>query len=376
MAKDYLASLQGQRFALVDAIRGIAACAVVARHLFYNETMGPRLETVLPTLLQTLSIWGAAGVYAFFIISGFVIAHSLRDNPLTRAGIGNFAVRRQLRLDPPYWATIALIILTGAPSFSVLKSLGARDFIANIFYLQYIAGAPSVVNVAWTLCMEIQFYIAFVGLLWLCRNRRNPRAQHNATPAAVALIMASGLVCLALTHLYFFKAYFVSYWHYFALGVVVYWGLRGAIQTRWFAIYLGLFALGTVAANWHGINEFGTLHSLSFTGMAVGLATALLLCYAGLRGTLATWGNARFLQYLGRVSYSLYLIHPLIIEWAYRVDGHLPKTPALALIYWLVTPPICLGFAHLLYVWVERPSVGWAAQLKGADKAILVSSAP
>ena len=376
MSKDHLADAQNQRFTLVDAIRGIAACAVVARHLFYNATMGPRLENVLPLPLQTLSIWGAAGVYAFFVISGFVIAHSLRFNPLTRAGIGNFALRRQLRLDPPYWATIFLIVLASAPSFSILRDLSAGGFVANIFYLQKIVDAPSIVSVAWTLCMEIQFYIVFVALLWAGRNRRNPRADNNAAPNAIALLLASAIFGLALVQFRFFSAYFVSYWHYFALGVAVYWTLRGAISNRWAAIYIGLFALGTLLSDWHGINRFGTFHSLSLTGMLVGLTTALLLWWAGTHGTLATWGDQQFLQYLGRVSYSLYLIHPLVIECANRVNAHLPPTPGLAWLYWLITPPICLGFAHLLHIAVERPSVSWASRLKGASKATLMSSAP
>ena len=229
---------------------------------------------------------------------------------------------------------------------------------------------------AWTLCLEIQFYIVFVGLLWLSRNRRSERAEHNASPAAVALLLASAIFCMALVHFQFFKAFFLSYWHYFALGVVIYWTLRGAISHRWATVYIGLFALSTVLSDWHGINKFGTSHSLSFTGMLVGLATALLLWWAGTHGTLATWGDKRILQYLGRISYSLYLIHPLVIECAKRLNAHLPHTPGLALLYWIITPPICIGFAHLLHIAVERPSVSWATRLKGANKATLMSSAP
>ena len=124
-------------------------------------------------------------------------------------------------------------------------------------------------------------------------------------------------------------------------------------------------------SDWHGINKFGTSHSLSLTGMAVGLATALLLWYAGTHGTLASWGKNNVLQYLGRISYSLYLIHPLIIAWAKRVNVHLPHTPALTLLYWLITPLICVGVAHLLHIAVERPSVNWAARLKGRQQSDL-----
>ena len=364
MTKDHLADIESHRFTLVDAIRGVAACAVVARHLFFNDSMGPRLEQILPLPIQLLSIWGAAGVYAFFVLSGFVIAHSLRFNALTPAAIGNFALRRQLRLDPPYWAVIALVMLSTLLAPQVLRNLGIGGVLANFFYLQFIVGKPSLVNVAWTLCLEIQFYIVFVALLWLARNRSGERAPFNASPAAIALLLVSAIAALTLVHFRFYLAYFVSYWHYFALGVVIYWALRGALHARWAALYVALCGVSMVLSDWHGINRRFIWHSLSLTAMLVALATALLLWWAGTHGQLARWGDNRVLQYLGRISYSLYLIHPLIVQNAIRVSNHLPQTVGVALLFWLITPLVCVGLAHLLYRLVEAPSVKWSARFK------------
>ena len=377
MSKDYLSETSVQRFTLVDAIRGVAAFAVLFRHLFKNSVFGPRLEEILPLPIQLLSVWGAAGVYAFFVISGFVIAHSLRSNPLTRAGISNFALRRQLRLDPPYWAMIIVTLLvTLLLRNSSLSEFSFKNILINMFYLQGILKVDSIVSVAWTLCLEIQFYIIFIGLLWLTRNRNTARHDLNATPTAGALILASGIFCLALIQFRSFQAYFVSYWHYFALGVIVYWGLRGALNTRLVYAYFGLFALKMVFSNWHGINDFSTKHSLSGTAMLVGLGTALLLWWAGTHGQLPHWGKQRILQYLGRISYSLYLTHPLIVLLMLRVVSRLPQSALIAWAFWFSIPLVCIGFAHLFYLAFEKPSVAFAARLKGANRATQMSSAP
>ena len=387
MPQDHLADLHKQRFTLIDAIRGVAACAVVFRHLFFNSHLGPALQKIFPMPLQVLSIWGAAGVYAFFVLSGFVIAHSLRRNDLSSRDIGNFALRRQLRLDPPYWIVIALTLLLGVLSTGGFSGLSLGAIIANLFYVQNIVHAPAIVNVAWTLCLEIQFYLIFVGILWLASRLRQtrpddapraPRATPFVAPLAPYLVFGLAVVGMAVLFRRFYGNYFVAYWHYFALGVTVYWGLRGTISPRLVGIYLALFALKMVVSvsNWHDINGFGPKHSLSFTGMAVGLATALLIWRAGTRGQLARWGDQPILQWLGRISYSLYLIHPLVLAVVFRLADRAPGSVGLALFYWFISMPLSLGCAVLLNRAVELPSIAFAARLRNADRATLLASAP
>src|SRR6202000_495333 len=94
------------RYALVDALRGFAAFAV----LFHHATLLPATEAAMPNLvpacLLSLSAGGSLGVQVFFVLSGFVIAHSLSDSSLTIRELGRFMVRRQCRLDPPYWTVL------------------------------------------------------------------------------------------------------------------------------------------------------------------------------------------------------------------------------------------------------------------------------
>src|SRR3569623_2220815 len=93
------------RLYTIDALRGLAALAVVWYHITYGE----------PTFLGPGAVRasghyaGVAGVYAFFVISGFIIPWALSRADYARAGFLRFVAKRMARLDPPYLASIVFI---------------------------------------------------------------------------------------------------------------------------------------------------------------------------------------------------------------------------------------------------------------------------
>ena len=108
-------------------------------------------------------------------------ANSLRDFQPRAGFVGNFILRRQLRLDPAYWVLIAASLLMTAvrnhvPGLQPREIAPAGAVVANMFYLHGMLKQPPVVDVAWTLCIEVQFYLAFILVLWasriLMRGRR------------------------------------------------------------------------------------------------------------------------------------------------------------------------------------------------------------
>ncbi|KAB1123843.1 acyltransferase family protein [Neorhizobium galegae] len=81
----------------------------------------------LPDWVETALLNGGLGVAVFFVLSGFVIAHSLYDKPMSLPEFGRFTLRRSLRLDPAYWASIAVTIAFAAlSSYLVSGRLGQR----------------------------------------------------------------------------------------------------------------------------------------------------------------------------------------------------------------------------------------------------------
>src|SRR5207253_3053168 len=93
------------RFVFIDGLRGLAAVAVVLHHVLYSPLIDA-LREIVPDFILTFCESAFVGVHVFFVISGFVIAHSLRKTVLGARSLASFAVRRQVRLDPPYWVAL------------------------------------------------------------------------------------------------------------------------------------------------------------------------------------------------------------------------------------------------------------------------------
>src|SRR5689334_7534503 len=99
------------RSTFIDALRGIAAFSVACYHIY---RYGPLPEAAEKAMPRPLAIWfdhGWIGVQVIFVISGFVIAYSVRDVLITPRYIVRYILRRSVRLDPPYWATILLVLM-------------------------------------------------------------------------------------------------------------------------------------------------------------------------------------------------------------------------------------------------------------------------
>jgi peptidoglycan/LPS O-acetylase OafA/YrhL len=95
-------------------MRGFAALWVVFFHLDKQGAI-TGLTAHLPARLSYVAFgYGSAGVAIFFALSGFVIAHSLNGKEMTPAELGRFALRRSVRLDPAYWASIMLTVSVAA----------------------------------------------------------------------------------------------------------------------------------------------------------------------------------------------------------------------------------------------------------------------
>ena len=215
-----------QRFAFIDGLRGFAALAVVSYHLVFNTELTHAIVSVLPTAIREIAFHGSLGVNVFFVISGFVIAYSLRSTPMTGAEVGNFIVRRQLRLDPPYWCVLGIVLLQSAvgrviPSPVEHPLPTVTELALNASYLHKLAGSRELLGVAWTLCIEIQFYLAFVALLWIASIGRSSRMPS----AAIACILAAATgVASAFVRPDF--VWFGPFWHYFTAGALCVWAIH------------------------------------------------------------------------------------------------------------------------------------------------------
>ncbi len=345
-----------QRFTFVDALRGIASLSVVLYHAAEGRHINGLLA-LLPSWVATVLKQGGLGVAVFFVLSGFVIAHSVAQSRVTLSFVGRFMLRRSIRLDPPYWLAIALAITFAYLSVYIVAGRAQPQFsfaqiAAHVLYLQEILGYPGINTVFWTLCQEVQFYLVYVLLLALSHNDPTKPMQGQATAltfacaALISLLWPLGILSEGP-----YRGSFLPLWHGFLAGAGAYWAWRNSEYALYCLAYIGVLLVS------------GLLRGDSFTNACA--LTAIALWAVAARGQLYSALNWRWLQGLGAISYSLYLTHNPITAatfWlGYTLTG---RSPFLETIWWTITIATCIAFASAMWWLVERPSINLARRIR------------
>lgn len=297
-AQDHGEAKAPGQFTLVEALRGLAAMWVVLFHCSEGHHVEALRLAVPPALWTAVFDQGRYGVAIFFALSGFVIAHSLRDATPTGGFLGRFVLRRALRLDPPYWLSIAVVLAVGLVSARVggraYPLPSAAGIATHLFYLQVLLDVPEINPVYWTLTYEVQFYLVLAAVLTAARAgaARRRWALPGAWAAMFALAVAAALGLVATA-----RGVFVGLWPAFFIGVLAYHAPRDRRAAT------ALLVLAT-AMLWSPRDGGG------FSRYAA--VTALVLAGALATGRAATALDWRPLRFLGTISYSLYLLHNTI----------------------------------------------------------------
>lgn len=340
---------------------------------FRADVQGLRAVAVSLVLLYHAGVppfsGGYVGVDVFFVISGFLISSHLlqaleRDG---RLNLGQFYARRARRILPASFVVIVVTVVAAAIVAPPLSLPGIlQDAIATTLYVpnvwfalqdtDYLADhAASPLQHYWSLGIEEQFYLLWPLLLWgLVRLTRSRRAF--TVYGIVALAAISFLACVIMTWQQQPIAFFLlptRAWELLAGALV------GAILMRFrLRCPRRLAALG----GWVGLTTILAAGFLFddqtvFPGVAAALpvlGTALVIwcgTYSGSAGPAAVLG-LRPLQWIGLISYSLYLVHwPLLIVPRLVLDGEPLPVWATVLLGIVVAVPA----AWVLHRFVEQP---------------------
>lgn len=314
--------------------------------------------------LEWIAQHGFLGVDVFFVISGFVIALTVSKGAPTFSYFGRFILRRSIRLDPPYWAAIALELVLLHLTLRFFSDMTVTlptvpQLVAHVFYAQNLLGFPNVVDVFWTLCYEIQFYGFFVGMV----------VGHALLPERLRGPILATLFCAAL----FGVSLWTRYWR-------PEWLPQGLAIDRWFQFFIG-------ALTWRAVASPGRMAPLVAAWVA--LAAAVVAAAAGGLQLLAIavsaflvtaaryplWGRALTiapLTFLGAISYSLYLYHASI-GWRFvsliqrLIPG--PWQPPTAVGVYLLGIIVSVGAATILWRLVELPCLKLCQRIRLPQRA-------
>jgi peptidoglycan/LPS O-acetylase OafA/YrhL len=368
------------KYLSLDIWRGFACLAIVMLHASFYSTAhdsgSARFgHSVGESLIYVVSRMGI-GVHIFFVISGYCIAATADSTSRKPRAMMQYFKRRFRRIFPPYWAALALTILTVlvASILGYASLFSDHDPIpqpATLTTLQWLGNLtltetwrcrvfpldPSQLQLgpAWSLCYEEQFY-AVCGLVLLVCPRR-----FFAGCAAVSfftLCLAPLTILVADSPLRGF--FFDGKWLLFAAGILVYYQVNYASGKKALLLFLllALGFLGSVAFRYGLMSATGgpSQKELAFE-FVIGSAFALLLLLLHRWDqTLSGMVILQPIAFCGRMCYSLYLIHwPIAktVSHSFASMGVKEAWPTL-----LLTIPVSvilsIGASWIFYILIER----------------------
>jgi peptidoglycan/LPS O-acetylase OafA/YrhL len=333
----------------LDGIRALAFLVVLVSHSGFGR--------VVP---------GGFGVTIFFFLSGFLITTLLRREAASTGTISirGFYARRTLRIFPPMYATLlAVVVLIDA---GVLlgpvqwKAIGLSSmYLANFLPWLTASVLPKGLGVLWSLAIEEHFYLIFPWIfLWMLRRKVSEKK------AAIFLLIACG-ACLA------WRIYLVD-----ALRVTSDRTYM-ATDTRFDAILFGcafalianplmrevpnsiqqhlgklaLLAIVAIVASM-SYREDAFRETFRYSIQSLALAPVFLFVLQSPQAWQSRWLEQKALRKLGRLSYSMYLIHFCIIS---KIATFVHNRVSVAVLGFILSAL----FAQAMFLAIEQPISRW-----------------
>lgn len=352
---------------MIDGIRGIGAISIALYHIFRYGPLPLAADAVVPDPVRWCIDHGWIAVQFFLVISGFGAAYATLNQVLPIGAVRVYLVRRLIRLGGAYWATIALSTVLTAIAILALDDRSFNESLptlgqiaAHIAFLQDIIDYENLTTGIWFLSIDLQFGVVFILLLKLAQSTAEQMSGDASRPGILPLAIWFGpLTLYSLFVSVRLSATEMWFHHFFCmpmLGAVVCWTVYGGLRPRVFWTYATLIQAQVIRVF---VEEEVFMLEVALALMA----GSIIYCAARL-GTIETWLNNPLMQYLGRISYSLFLIHyPVswVIGWiGVRLTGDQPW----AALGWLLAELLAsIGAAHLLYTHGEQPSLAWAKRV-------------
>ncbi len=327
----------------LNTLRGLAALIVLLDHYTFETDL-------FGGLLGRGS--GQIGVMLFFMLSGFLMAHLYADRPFTKRNRRRYAVARIARVLPLFLLVVLLsFFLQQLQMGGIFYDI--PDGAALASHLLMLSGD----SVLWTIPPEVHFYLGFLLIWWLILNK----------PAALYGLMA--LATLALIILGFpdpgweiggvlIRAKIAQALPYFFAGI-----LMGRLYGRWrvpawlnhplFVLTLLLLLLAFPRIFYALTGEFHQVwRDLRVLVIVAGVFFSVVFLIPKDNPLLANPLG----DFLGRISYSLYLLHLPVLRWfsGWATTDSIWFLPGYLL--------LAVGIAYLSFRCIEQPAQQWIRQ--------------
>lgn len=384
------------RLAWLDALRGFAALCVVFEH---GSTL---LLRPVRDLLYHWFDFGQYGVFVFFLVSGYIMPASLEH----KGSIRSFWVSRAFRLYPMYAVALVLAVVgyaTRSGTITGAERSPLTSIASWLLMLPNVLTGPNVPNVAWTLSYEMVFYLLLAALFSWKIHRHSGGYALGCAIAAVALggvlpkwalyhwarhvgygpllldvtadaVIIAGIVLavasrrlpgtigatvaalVGLTLVTVDQSYPYPWSGLMILalmftGTVIYRAEHDQMDklaAAW--IVVAVLVLTIIAGLWHGA-AYGRQWQVQWVTSIAGAAVTFAIGMAVKNRKIP-----RFVAWLGLISYSVYLLHPLVFN-AYRAVFAPRRTPAMdtQVLLAVALTAVIIAASAITYYLVERP---------------------
>lgn len=339
----HLTSSDGRRYLFLDGLRGIAAISVINTHIWRLAHYGFTFEGY-NAQLQYNHFFGSIGVQIFFCITGFLFFDQIIKKKATFDWEKFFKARIK-RLVPIYIVAISLCVIMFLcfDTTRTLKSLDYYKIMRLFFFGFYGAGAGENIGganpgmytvVIWTLSFEWAFYL-FMPILCIIMK-------------STYLFITALIVSIALASTGYFSGSELL-WPLFATGGVAAYIFNKGIVAKGLASH----ALLVVAAALVALYFYSGQKRL-FVMNSYLIVSAIFVLLIIARNKIF---ECKVFVYLGEVSYSLYLLHVLVINIislvSFKLFGKVMISDWNVVAIYALSSAICAYIAYLSFKYVE-----------------------
>lgn len=337
----------------LDSVRALAALIVVVSHIELQK-----MELGLPHIRPVVRNFGSIGVTIFFVLSGFLITYllTLEHTGKGKISIGNFYLRRILRIWPLYF----VVLLFGAfvyPGHVETSALWlSAFFLPNIAFM--LEKLPGLIDPIWSLGVEEQFYLF------------HPHFFRQSRIKAIFNTLVGMFV------FFYVLKFTASKMHWEIVSKIMYKArfdcmMLGGITSMWLVNYLRdepyfktplkprlLFSRPVQVGlySFYVVYLIAAVYNASlYNDQFLSILTAGVLANLALNPDCVISLENKFLSFIGKISFGLYLLHKFPVELMIRSTQKWGITNVLAqnLIIYSGAVVLAIGLAYLSFTYYE-----------------------
>jgi peptidoglycan/LPS O-acetylase OafA/YrhL len=344
----------------IHGLRGIAALSIVFYHLYHLTGIN------IPEIFKFIARDFGYGAHLFFVLSAFSLMHSTECTMSRSNWTRDYFIKRFFRIAPLFYLLI-VFVLTGQ-IVAHGKVVDIPTILLNVFFVFGFTPSSGIVWGGWTVGVEMIFYVLFPVLLIAIRTTRT------------SLIYLFAAVFISCVSRYIFHEQYLrtiplaqyDWWGYFSflpnlfffvIGICAFklknTFTRESIALRFLIPLIAVVIVGVLLLS--EMDKPLRSNSGRLDLLVWGIGFGALCIWQSIRPGF--WSANKIFRYVGERSYSMYLLHPVIIVFlkGYIIKFYVCLVPYVGAYAFFICSIIVLGIvlivAEIAYRTIEVPGI-------------------